>query len=111
MPSAMHGVMISISFELLFAMPCILEFALLCEKSFSLKTMEDGQVLLYFDGHLKMLGGYLKFFMKPALTEMYQSLRRELDNLIQNNEIMQFRNNFWKVLDAGLRNRHTHHFY
>ena len=31
-----------------------------------------------------MLGGYLEFFMKPAIAEMYQSLRRELDELIQN---------------------------
>ncbi|KAG5532314.1 hypothetical protein RHGRI_026818 [Rhododendron griersonianum] len=105
------------------------------EKSFSLKTMEDGQVLLYSnsvnardskipypwlvfnekikvnsvflrdstavsdsvlllfggsilrgdtDGHLKMLGGYLEFFMKPATAEMYQSLRKELEELIQN---------------------------
>lgn len=105
------------------------------EKSFSLKTMEDGQVLLHSnsvnareckipypwlvfnekikvnsvflrdstavsdsvlllfgggilrgdgDGHLKMLGGHLEFFMKPAIAEMYQSLRRELDELIQN---------------------------
>lgn len=105
------------------------------EKSFSLKTMEDGQVLLYsnsvnareskipypwlvfnekikvnsvflrdstavsdsvlllfggsfskgdIDGHLKMLGGYLEFFMKPAVAEMYQCLRGELDELIQN---------------------------
>ncbi|KAF7131696.1 hypothetical protein RHSIM_Rhsim09G0102100 [Rhododendron simsii] len=104
------------------------------EKSFSLKTMEDGQVLLYSnsvnardskipypwlvfnekikvnsvflrdstavsdsvlllfggsilrgdtDGHLKMLGGYLEFFMKPATAEMYQSLRKELEELIQ----------------------------
>ncbi|GAV81993.1 LOW QUALITY PROTEIN: dsrm domain-containing protein/DEAD domain-containing protein/Helicase_C domain-containing protein/HA2 domain-containing protein/OB_NTP_bind domain-containing protein [Cephalotus follicularis] len=104
------------------------------ERSFSLKTMEDGQVLLYsnsvnareskipypwlvfnekikvnsvflrdstavsdavlllfggslsrgdVDGHLKMLGGYLEFFMEPAVAEMYQSLRRELDELIQ----------------------------
>ncbi|XP_030496741.1 DExH-box ATP-dependent RNA helicase DExH5, mitochondrial isoform X1 [Cannabis sativa] len=104
------------------------------EKSFSLKTMEDGQVLLYsnsvnsreakipypwlvfnekikvnsvflrdstavndsmlllfggsissgdIDGHLKMLGGYLEFFMKPAVAEMYQCVRRELDDLIQ----------------------------
>ncbi|XP_015579120.2 DExH-box ATP-dependent RNA helicase DExH5, mitochondrial isoform X2 [Ricinus communis] len=104
------------------------------EKSFSLKTMEDGQVLLYSnsvnareskipypwlvfnekikvnavflrdstavsdsvlllfggsiskgetDGHLKMLGGYLEFFMKPIIAEMYQSLRRELDELIK----------------------------
>ncbi|OMP07854.1 Double-stranded RNA-binding protein [Corchorus olitorius] len=105
------------------------------EKSFSLKTMEDGQVLLYsnsvnaresripfpwlvfnekikvnsvflrdstavsdsvlllfggtisrgeVDGHLKMLGGYLEFFMEPAIAERYQSLRREFDELIQN---------------------------
>uniref|UniRef100_A0A5B7AYU7 RNA helicase n=1 Tax=Davidia involucrata TaxID=16924 RepID=A0A5B7AYU7_DAVIN len=104
------------------------------EKSFSLKTMEDGRVLLYSnsvnareskipypwlvfnekikvnsvflrdstavsdsvlllfggsisrgdtDGHLKMLGGYLEFFMKPAIAEMYQSMRRELEELIQ----------------------------
>ncbi|XP_021591951.1 DExH-box ATP-dependent RNA helicase DExH5, mitochondrial isoform X2 [Manihot esculenta] len=104
------------------------------EKSFSLKTMEDGQVLLYsnsvnareskipypwlvfnekikvnavflrdstaisdsvlllfggsiskgdIDGHLKMLGGYLEFFMEPDIAETYQSLRRELDELIQ----------------------------
>ncbi|XP_062145221.1 DExH-box ATP-dependent RNA helicase DExH5, mitochondrial [Alnus glutinosa] len=104
------------------------------EKSFSLKTMEDGQVLLYSnsvnareskipypwlvfnekikvnsvflrdstavsdsvlllfggsisrgdtDGHLKMLGGYLEFFMNPSLADMYQSLRKELDELIQ----------------------------
>ncbi|KAJ8758541.1 hypothetical protein K2173_000262 [Erythroxylum novogranatense] len=104
------------------------------EKSFSLKTMEDGPVLLYStsvntrevkipypwlvfnekikvnsvflrdstavsdstlllfggsisngdgDGHLKMLGGYLEFFMKPAIAEFYQTLRRELDELVQ----------------------------
>nr|XP_016432957.1 PREDICTED: DExH-box ATP-dependent RNA helicase DExH5, mitochondrial-like isoform X1 [Nicotiana tabacum] len=103
------------------------------EKSFSLKTMEDGQVLLHsnsinardsripypwlifnekikvnsvflrdstaisdsvlllfggtiskgeVDGHLKMLGGYLEFFMSPTIAEMYRSLRRELDELI-----------------------------
>ncbi|CAH8254939.1 unnamed protein product [Arabidopsis lyrata] len=105
------------------------------EKSITLKTMEDGQVLLYsssvngnvpripfpwlvfndkvkvnsvflrdstavsdsvlllfgdkissggFDGHLKMLGGYLEFFMKPTLAYTYLSLKRELDELIQN---------------------------
>ncbi|KAF5751882.1 ATP-dependent RNA helicase DHX36 isoform X1 [Tripterygium wilfordii] len=105
------------------------------EKSFLLKTMEDGQVLLYsnsvnaretripypwlvfnekikvksvflrdstavsdsvlllfggsissgdIDGHLKMLGGHLEFFMQPAVATMYRSLRRELDELIQN---------------------------
>lgn len=103
------------------------------EKSISLKTMEDGQVLLYnnsvngketmipypwlvfnekvkvntvfirdstaipdstlllfggnvsrggLDGHLKMLGGYLEFFMKPDLAEMYLTLKKELDELI-----------------------------
>jgi hypothetical protein len=40
--------------------------------------------LLWQDGLLKMLGGYLEFFMNPALADMYQSLRRELDELIQN---------------------------
>ncbi|KAJ4960848.1 hypothetical protein NE237_020758 [Protea cynaroides] len=105
------------------------------EKSISLKTMEDGQVLLYsntanareskipypwlvfnekvkvnsvflrdstavsdslvllfggnisrgeVDGHLKMMGGYLEFFMKPALADTYINLKRELDELIQN---------------------------
>lgn len=31
-----------------------------------------------------MFGGYLEFFMKPAVAEMYQCLRGELDELIQN---------------------------
>ncbi|XP_023541029.1 DExH-box ATP-dependent RNA helicase DExH5, mitochondrial-like [Cucurbita pepo subsp. pepo] len=104
------------------------------EKSFSLKTMEDGQVLLYsnsvnaresripypwlvfnekikvnsiflrdstaisdsmlllfggniskgdHDGHLKMLSGFLEFFMKPDVAEMYQKLRLKLEELIQ----------------------------
>ncbi|PON47342.1 ATP-dependent RNA helicase DHX [Parasponia andersonii] len=104
------------------------------EKSIVLKTMEDGQVLLYsnsvnagvpkipypwlvfnekvkvnsvflrdstavsdsvlllfggslnrggLDGHLKMLGGYLEFFMKPSLAETYIFLKKELDELIQ----------------------------
>ncbi|VFQ97844.1 unnamed protein product [Cuscuta campestris] len=33
-------------------------------------------------GHLKMLGGYLEFFMKPALATTYARLKRELDELI-----------------------------
>ncbi|XP_022987282.1 DExH-box ATP-dependent RNA helicase DExH3 [Cucurbita maxima] len=103
------------------------------EKSVALKTMEDGQVMLYLnsvnagyskipypwlvfnekvkvnsvflrdstgvsdsilllfgghvsrgglDGHLKMLDGYLEFFMKPALAETYLSLKTELDELV-----------------------------
>lgn len=31
-----------------------------------------------------MLGGYLEFFMKPAVAEIYQTLKKELDELIQN---------------------------
>ncbi|KAF2302260.1 hypothetical protein GH714_033906 [Hevea brasiliensis] len=104
------------------------------DKSIALKTMEDGQVLLYsnsvnagvhkipypwlvfnekvkvnsvflrdstgvsdsvlllfggdlsrggLDGHLKMLGGYLEFFMVPALGNTYLSLKRELEELIR----------------------------
>ncbi|XP_057725460.1 DExH-box ATP-dependent RNA helicase DExH5, mitochondrial-like isoform X1 [Arachis stenosperma] len=103
------------------------------EKSFSLKTMEDGKVHLHLnsvnareskipypwlvfnekikvnsvflrdstavsdsvvllfggkisndgDGQLKMLGGYLEFLMKPPVAEMFQSIRRKLDDIIQ----------------------------
>lgn len=104
------------------------------EKSISLKTMEDGSVLLHsssvnaqepkipypwvvfnekvkvnavflrdstavsdsavllfggdvsrggLDGHLKMLGGYMEFFMKPALAVTYLNLKKEIDELIQ----------------------------
>ncbi|XP_058769332.1 DExH-box ATP-dependent RNA helicase DExH5, mitochondrial isoform X2 [Vicia villosa] len=104
------------------------------EKSFTLKTMEDGQVLLNSnsvnaretkipypwlvfnekvkvnsvflrdstavsdsvvllfggslskgdaDNHIKMLGGYLEFFMEPTVADMHQSIRRELDDFIQ----------------------------
>ncbi|XP_072964463.1 DExH-box ATP-dependent RNA helicase DExH3-like [Typha angustifolia] len=103
------------------------------EKSISLKTMEDGNVMLYLnsvngreakipypwlvfnekvkvnsvflrdstalsdsvlllfggsisrggvDGHLKMLGGYLDFFMKPDLASTYLNLKSELEDLI-----------------------------
>lgn len=30
-----------------------------------------------------MLGGYLEFFMKPAVVDMYMRLKREIDELIQ----------------------------
>ncbi|KAK6921676.1 Double-stranded RNA-binding domain [Dillenia turbinata] len=36
------------------------------------------------DGHLKMLGGYLEFFMKPATADMFLNLKKELDEFIQN---------------------------
>ncbi|KAK9118632.1 hypothetical protein Scep_016725 [Stephania cephalantha] len=105
------------------------------QKHISLKTMEDGQVLLHsnsvnsrelripypwlvfnekvkvnsvflrdstgvsdsmllllggsvhrggLDGHLKMMGGYFEFFMKPLLAETYLELKQQLDELIQN---------------------------
>ncbi|CAL9072844.1 unnamed protein product [Musa acuminata var. zebrina] len=34
-------------------------------------------------GHLKMLDGYIDFFMDPSLTECYWNLKAELDNLVQ----------------------------
>ncbi|KAG0493451.1 hypothetical protein HPP92_004445 [Vanilla planifolia] len=103
------------------------------ERSIALKTMEDGQVMLYsnsvngkeakipypwlifnekvkvnsvflrdstaisdsvlllfggnicrggLDGHLKMLAGYLEFFMTPDLAYTYVTLRKELEELI-----------------------------
>ncbi|KAF6137404.1 hypothetical protein GIB67_036441 [Kingdonia uniflora] len=35
------------------------------------------------NGHLKMFGGYLEFFMNPSLAETYLRLKGELDELIQ----------------------------
>ncbi|CAI9270626.1 unnamed protein product [Lactuca saligna] len=35
------------------------------------------------DGHLKMLGGYLEFFMEPSLAELYHNLRKDLYELFQ----------------------------
>ncbi|KAL2904761.1 DExH-box ATP-dependent RNA helicase DExH5 mitochondrial [Bienertia sinuspersici] len=35
------------------------------------------------DGHLKMLGGYLEFFMKPLTAEMYLNIKNELEDFIQ----------------------------
>lgn len=32
---------------------------------------------------MKMLGGYLEFFMKPELAATYLSIKRELDELLQ----------------------------
>jgi hypothetical protein len=34
------------------------------------------------DGHLKMLGGNLEFFMKPDLASLYLHLKKELEELI-----------------------------
>ncbi|MQM15968.1 hypothetical protein Taro_048919 [Colocasia esculenta] len=53
-------------------------------------AVSDSIVLLFggrisrggLDGHLKMLGGYLEFFMKPDLAETYLKLKRELDELV-----------------------------
>ncbi|ERN05681.1 DExH-box ATP-dependent RNA helicase DExH3 isoform X2 [Amborella trichopoda] len=54
-------------------------------------AISDSMLLLFggnlsqggLDGHLKMLGGYLEFFMKPALADTYTKLKRELEELIQ----------------------------
>jgi ATP-dependent RNA helicase DHX36 len=51
----------------------------------------DSVVLLFggtisrggLDGHLKMLGGYLEFFMNPDLAGTFTSLKKELEELIQ----------------------------
>ncbi|KAL5052429.1 hypothetical protein RYX36_033111 [Vicia faba] len=53
--------------------------------------VSDSMLLLFggniskggLDGHLKMLGGYLEFFMKPELAKTYSTLKRELEELIQ----------------------------
>lgn len=53
--------------------------------------VSDSMVLLFggsisrggLDGHLKMLGGYLEFFMKPSLANTLLTLKRELDELTQ----------------------------
>ncbi|KAL8056715.1 hypothetical protein ABFX02_04G137100 [Erythranthe guttata] len=53
--------------------------------------VSDSVVLLFgghisrggIDGHMKMLGGYLEFFMKPELAATYLSLKSELDELLQ----------------------------
>lgn len=63
-------------------------FELCCHEDgiyFVLINSSWGKWLLFNwqNGHLKMLGGYLEFFMKPALAETYVTLKRELDELIQ----------------------------
>lgn len=54
-----------------------------CCLSFSCLMFYWNPTLFYQDNHLKMLGGYLDFFMDPSVVEMYQSIRRELDAFIQ----------------------------
>ncbi|KAL8267605.1 hypothetical protein R6Q59_004949 [Mikania micrantha] len=54
-------------------------------------AVSDSMLLLFggsilkgnVEGHVKMLGGYLEFFMEPAVAIMYQTLKRELDELFQ----------------------------
>ncbi|KAF6167382.1 hypothetical protein GIB67_020688 [Kingdonia uniflora] len=54
-------------------------------------AISDSMLLLFggiitkgLDGQLKMLGGYLEFFMKPALAVTFLSVKEELEELIQN---------------------------
>ncbi|KAL3640746.1 hypothetical protein CASFOL_015714 [Castilleja foliolosa] len=53
--------------------------------------VSDSVVLLFggntsrggLDGYMKMLGGYLEFFMTPDLAAIYLDIKRELDELVQ----------------------------
>ncbi|CAM8992581.1 unnamed protein product [Rhodiola kirilowii] len=38
----------------------------------------------HMDEHLTMMDGYIDFFMEPAVVDIYLSLRKELDEVIQN---------------------------
>ncbi|TKY51501.1 ATP-dependent RNA helicase DHX36 isoform X2 [Spatholobus suberectus] len=63
-------------------------------ESFRDSTGISDSVLLLFggnDGHLKMLGGYLEFFMKPELAKTYLSLKMELEELIQKKVLPQLK--------------------
>lgn len=40
-------------------------------------------ICLFQAGHLKMLEGYVDFFMDPNLAECYSKLKEELDKLVQ----------------------------
>ncbi|KAL1319969.1 DExH-box ATP-dependent RNA helicase DExH3-like [Arachis ipaensis] len=50
------------------------------------------------DGHLKMLGGYLEFFMKPELANTYLRLKGELEELIQK-KLLNRMTSFFQLLD------------
>lgn len=41
------------------------------------------RVFLFQAGHLKMLEGYVDFFMDPSLAECYTKLKEELDKLVK----------------------------
>lgn len=40
-------------------------------------------ICIFQAGHLKMLEGYVDFFMDPNLAECYSKLKEELDKLVQ----------------------------
>lgn len=40
-------------------------------------------VIFFQAGHLKMLGGYIEFFMDPTLADCYIKLKEELEILLQ----------------------------
>ncbi|KAI7981891.1 DExH-box ATP-dependent RNA helicase DExH3 [Camellia lanceoleosa] len=66
-------------------------------------ALPNGTELAYFvrgqDGHLKMLGGYLEFFMKPSLADTYLRLKNELEELIQ----MKFLSFITEIIDRYFR--------
>lgn len=47
-----------------------------------------------------MMGGYLEFFMEPAVSDMYQCLRRELDELIQKKVLESLNGQLMSWLDS-----------
>ncbi|PWA60265.1 RNA helicase HrpA [Artemisia annua] len=71
-------------------------------------AVSDSMLLLFggsisagdVDGHLKMLEGYLEFFMAPEVALMYQTLKRELDELFQSKV-------GYKVRLEGVKGRNT----
>lgn len=54
-----------------------------CSLSFNCVIFYWNWIFSFQDNHLKMLGGYLEFFMEPDVADMYLSIRRELDDFIQ----------------------------
>ncbi|XP_031101684.1 DExH-box ATP-dependent RNA helicase DExH5, mitochondrial-like [Ipomoea triloba] len=45
-------------------------------------------------GHLKMLDGYLEFFMDPSLAECYMNLKEQLDELVQKKVLLRIKKCF-----------------
>lgn len=77
--SVMWFFIVSCVYYILYAMFAVSN----CSLSFSCLVFYLNPTLFYQDNHLKMLGGYLEFFVDPSVVDLYQSIRRELDAFIQ----------------------------